>query len=301
MNNRYNSTKEQTEAVVEQFAKFAIRLSESRPKDLPRTFGFEIETPSADYVYERATRHFHTLELDCSFSDVLNFTSDGSVDNNDGTNASEGEDCYCECEDCTFHSCDCEHCEGNGSEDPSHDCGNCGGGSEYQEITSVGGLNTTHPLALDILKSAKLYDADINKSCGLHVHVGCADMTPAEIARVISAYRSLADIINPIAGRVNVYYANTNTDEDITATRNGNGTTKYKAVNTGNAFSNYRAKTIEFRQHAGTNSTTAVRAWAILLVALTEYAKNNLPVYWLARCADFDELAKELQLDKFIN
>jgi len=32
------------------------------------------------------------------------------------------------------------------------------------------------------------------------------------------------------------------------------------------------------------------------LVALVEYAKRNAPVYWLARCRDFDELAKELRL-----
>lgn len=296
----YRSTTEQAEAVGDQFARFALALDCAEPRELPRTYGFEIETPDADTVRENALRalraHNAGLEADnlpkVDLETVLDWKGDGSV-----TGSNQNEECECDCRSCAYHDCDCDDCE-NRNTDPDHDCGSdyCYNTGEYQEITSVGGTSTTHPLSLEILAEADLRNAEINDTCGLHVHVGSADLTPAQVAQVVSAYRVLANILNPIAERSDAYYCQTNTDEDITFARNGIGSQKYRAVNTGPHFSNYRPKTIEFRQHAGTNSTVAVRAWAVLLVALVEYAKNNRPVYWLARCRDFDELAKELRI-----
>lgn len=298
----YRSTAEQAEAVESQFARFALALDCAEPRELPRTYGYEIETPTADDVRNNASRALRAHNLAQEASDphaqpvtldsILDWKGDGSV-----TGANQNEECDCECSSCTYHDCDCDDCE-NRNTDPDHDCGNddCYNAGEFQEITSIGGTSTTHPLSLEILAQAKLYESEINDTCGLHVHVGSADLTGAQVASVISAYRALADILNPIAERAGVYYAQANPDEDIIRARRGEGTEKYRAVNTAPHFNQHRPSTIEFRQHAGTASTVAIRAWAVLLVHLVEYAKRNQPVYWLARCRDFDELAKELRL-----
>ena len=298
----YKSTSEQAEAVESQFARFALALDCAEPRELPRTYGFEIETPNADTVRENALRalrahnlareaddtHAHPIHLET----ILDWKGDGSV-----TGENQNEECECDCFDCRYHECDCDDCEQRNT-DPEHGCGSdyCYNAGTYQEITSVGGTSTTHPLSLEILADAKLREAEVNDTCGLHIHIGSGDLTPAQVASVISAYRALADILDPIAERAGAYYCQTNSDNDIAEARAGRGTEKYRAVNTAPHFSNYRPDTIEFRQHAGTVSTVAVRAWAVLLVHLVEYAKRNRPIYWLARCRDFDELAKELDL-----
>lgn len=299
----YRSTSEQAEAIESQFARFALALDCAEPRTLPRTWGFEIETPTADEVKQNAERAIraHNLEREThdphakpiTLYSILEWKGDGSV-----TGENQNEDCECDCRECVYHSCDCDDCEMNNNGEPEHDCGSddCYNAGQYQEITSVGGMNETHPLALEILSTAKLYEAEINDTCGLHIHIGSSDLTPAQVAGVISGYRAIRDIVNPIAERQGAYYCQDNTDHDIAEARQGRGSEKYRAVNTAPHFSNYRPDTIEFRQHAGTASTVAVRAWAVLLVALVEYAKRDQPVYWLARCRDFDELAKELRL-----
>lgn len=296
----YNSTSEQRQAIEDQFARFALALSVAEPRELPRTYGFEIETPSADRLRETALDDLRAdgaswSEAHNALSECLDWKQDGSV-----TGSNQNEECECDCRSCVYHDCDCDDCEMNNNGDPDHDCGSsdCYNGTEYQEITSIGGTTTTHPQSLDILKHAGLEFAEINDTCGLHIHIGSADLEPAQVAQVISAYRVIQQLINPIAERSGVYYAQENSDDDLALARTGYATQKYRAVNTATHFhtGNYRPKTIEFRQHAGTNSTASIRAWAVLLVALVEYAKRNSPVYWLARCADFDELAKELRL-----
>ena len=296
--NTYTSTQAQRQAIEDQFARFAFALRNAEPRELPRSYGYEIETPTADTIRENVLEQLQAegktwREAHEEMSECLDFKQDGSV-----SGENQNEECECDCNSCLYHECDCEHCEGNGSSDPEHDCGSeyCYNSGEYQEITSIGGTTTTHPKSLDLLERADLEHAEINDTCGVHLHIGSADLTGEEVARVISAYRAISDIMTPIAERGHVYYCQANEDHDIERAKRGQGSDKYRAVNTAPHFSGYRPKTIEFRQHAGTNSVHAVRAWAVLLVHLVEYAKRNKPVFWLARCADFDELATELGL-----
>lgn len=298
----YESTREQREAITSQWEEFRSALAKATPRELPRTYGYEIETPSADDVRLNVIRQLRAQNLEreandpharpVSLEEILLFKSDGSV-----TREDQSEDCECSCTSCNYHDCNCDNCEDN-NDSPEHDCGQseCNGAGEYQEITSVGGTTTTHPLSLKILRLADLKDAEVNDTCGLHIHVGSADLTPTQVAQVISAYRAIGDLLEPIAGRRDGYYCQDNTTAEVAQNRAGQGTEKYKAVNTSPHFSNHRPKTIEFRQHEGTNNPAEVRAFAVLMVHLVEYAKRNAPVYWLARCADFTELAKELRL-----
>lgn len=303
MRANYTSTSEQRTAILEQWQTFRKALAKATPRDLPRTYGFEIETPSADTVRDNAIRALraHNDEIEANdttqprigLDSILDWKGDGSV-----TGEDQNEECECDCRACIYHDCNCDTCDLNNDGEPDHDCGSsdCYNQGQYQEITSIGGTTTTHPLSLKILRLAELSGAEINDTCGLHIHIGSADLTSAQVAQVISAYRAISDLIEPIAGRRGDYYYQDNTTEEIAYARRGNGTDKYRAVNTSPHFSSYRPSTIEFRQHAGTNNPAEVRAFAVLLVHLVEYAKRNAPVYWLARCADFTELAKELRI-----
>jgi hypothetical protein len=50
------------------------------------------------------------------------------------------------------------------------------------------------------LESLGIRDCEINEACGLHIHVSSADLSPLQVAKVLTAWRLLADILDPIAG-----------------------------------------------------------------------------------------------------
>jgi len=275
-----------TYEVIRQFYTYAEALAEAEPTETPRTWGFEIETPDADNVHARID--FALMR------ENLEFKGDGSV-----TRGNDGDhDCECDCSDCE-HSCDCDNCDlTNGYTSLDH-CGGsaCSGTGEYQEITSIGGISTTHPEALAILAESGLSDCETNDSTGLHIHIGSADLTPQQVARVISAYRQALHILDPLAGRQGVYYAQAPRLADSDHARQGYGSEKYRAVNTATHFhdGSYRPKTIEFRQHAGETDTAKIRAWAMLLIEIVEFAKGNASVFWLGGARDLNHLRQMLR------
>jgi hypothetical protein len=280
----YNSTREQAEATAQQFADYARELESATPQTLKRTWGFEIETPDADIIANQLS-HAEGRVIDCK--------QDGSV-------TGGNQECDCDCRSCVYHDCDCDNCEDNNNGEPDHDCGNSECMGQYQELTSIGGLDTTHPEALDILTRYNLESCEINDSCGLHVHVWAGDLTPLQVARVLTLYRLSQDTMDTLAGRANVYYAQNNPTEHEDATRLGRNPDgrKYWAVNV-NPYFNYLnngtgVPTIEFRQHEGTNDTARVRAWGRVMVALVDYAKTDRPIYWVAKATDLRELLTAL-------
>lgn len=275
----YAETYAKQTKIRDQFETYAETLATAEPTATPRTWGFEIETPDADNVYARtdyATR-----------DGVLDFKGDGSVER------AYGGDCECECSECV-HSCDCDSCDvTNGYTDLDH-CGGgaCNGSGDYQEITSVGGLSTTHPTALDILDNAGLSDCETNDTTGLHVHIGSADLTPEQVARVISTYRQALPILDVLAGRAGVYYAQAPRLEHSEDARQGYASEKYRAVNTATHFhgGSFRPQTIEFRQHAGETNTAHIRAWACLMIEIVEFAKGTASVFWIGGARDLNHL-----------
>jgi hypothetical protein len=277
-------TNAQKVAILDQFETYAETLATAEPTTTARTWGFEIETPDADNVYARTTYDQREGTLD--------FKGDGSVER------AYGGDCECECSDCV-HSCDCDNCDlTNGYTSLDH-CGNgdCSGTGDYQEITSVGGISTTHPTALAILDQAGITDCETNDTTGLHIHLGSADLTPEQVARVISTYRQALHILDPLAGRSGVYYAQAPRLEHSEDARQGYASEKYRAVNTATHFhgGSFRPKTIEFRQHAGETNVDKIRAWAMLLIEIVEFAKGNASVFWIGGARDLNHLRQLLR------
>lgn len=293
---QFTSTNEQTAHIRREFDELINDLKNAPPEDLPRTFGFELETPSADQIRRDMTSEDRAL---------FNFTNDPSVSEEDR------QQCECSCSSCNYHECNCDNCEDQ-NDDPGHGCGNwdCEGNApEFTEITPAGfqGLSNTHPEHLEALKRANVSSADITELCGLHIHVGSGDLTALQVARVLTAWRMTDHILNPIAGmeRKNNRYCEDHDENEEWHARRGNGSEKYRAVNTAHHFSRLpggylhdpagRPPTLEFRRHEGTNSVARIRAWGWLMIQLVEFAKSDRPVYWLSKAQTLGELLKVIR------
>ncbi len=276
-----------------EFDQFAQDLAESAPAPTSRTWSFELETPDADDVNTALARAYRVqtpalTELigeQVNPRDILEFCGDGSV-----TKEGDNGDCECYCRECNWHECNCENCDQQ-NDDPDH-CGDsdCNGSGTYQEIKPATYCEGTHPAHLALLDMADIDEVEINDTCGLHIHIGSADLNARDVANVIRVYRALAHIIEPIAGRRNENYCRDNNErEAFSAQFLQESTEKYRAVNTAPHFATYRADTIEFRQHEGTNSTAEIRAWAMLMIRIVEFAKTNQTTLWLQDAQTFAE------------
>jgi hypothetical protein len=274
--------------LITDWAKFRQSFSnEAPPRDTPRSWGFEIETPEADELYHGLSSE--ELEL-------MDFCEDASID------GAGNEECECDCRYCYYHECDCDSCEVEGSNDPDHGCGNdaCySEGTEYQEVKTLdGGVKTTHPEALTALVGAGLETVKITSQCGLHLNIGSQDLTAQQVAKVLTAYRVGSWLFDTISGRTENRFAQAiSPDLEAQAIRE-TATGKYYAVNTSHHFNNVKHNPIrarlEFRQHAGENSASEIRAWAWLLCELVEFAKTDRPIYWLAQAKTLDQFRKAL-------
>jgi hypothetical protein len=295
-NPTFTSTYEQRAFIRAEFDQFAQDLANAEPTATPRTWSFEVETPDADKVNGAIMSHYRrqTAEIialvgeQANPRDMLEFCGDGSVERHDGAN----DDCECSCTDCTYHECDCDNCD-QGNTDPDHDCGSSDcyeGTGTYQEIKPATYCEGTHPKHLAMLELGNLDEAEINATCGLHIHLGSADLTARDVANTIRVYRALERILDPIAGRAGTYYAQKNDEAQARRVQFlRESTEKYYAVNTAPHFAGHRAQTIEFRQHDGTNSTNEIRAWAMLMIRIVEFAKTNRTTLWLQEAQTFNQ------------
>jgi hypothetical protein len=281
-----------------EFDLFARDLANGAPAPTSRTWSFELETPDADSVNTALMAHYRRQTADMTDligertdpREFIEFCGDGSVER-------EGDsgECECYCRECNWHECNCENCDQQ-NDDPDH-CGDsdCNGSGTYQEIKPATYCEGTHPPHLALLDLAGIADVEINGTCGLHVHIGSADLNARDVANVIRVYRALSHIIEPIAGRRNENYCQDNTErEAFSAQFLRESTEKYRAVNTAPHFSTYRADTIEFRQHDGTNDIDEIRAWAMFMIRIVEFAQTNATTLWLQDATTFAEAWKLL-------
>lgn len=130
--------------------------------------------------------------------------------------------------------------------------------------------------------SLRVVGAQVNRSCGLHVHFGAADMSDEHYVRIFKNYQrieKLVDSFMPVSrrGRNNTYcdtltdhnFSRCKTKADI-RTQMSNG--RYHKVN---PMSYVNHRTIEFRQHSGTTEYHKIYMWVEFLRALIEYSLKN--------------------------
>ena len=134
--------------------------------------------------------------------------------------------------------------------------------------------------------------SEVNESCGLHVHIGAANMTDAHYIRIIRNYQRLEALIDsfmPLSRRANnngfcrslqgFDFSRCTTKRDVYDLMNS----RYYKIN-GHAY--FRHQTIEFRQHSGTTDYTKISMWIQFLAALVKYSEKNE----ITSCNSIDEI-----------
>jgi hypothetical protein len=144
--------------------------------------------------------------------------------------------------------------------------------------------------------------AKVNKSCGLHVHIGAVDFTMTEFANIAKNYlvfEDFFDAIMPASRRAdaNIYIKSLRAkfgDYSHAAARRGMAAVSacrtineiIRCLNGADSSSRYyklnltafwRHRTIEFRQHSGTTDAEKAINWIELLMAFVEKAATSRP------------------------
>ncbi len=133
-----------------------------------------------------------------------------------------------------------------------------------------------------LCKSLDEVGAMVNRSCGLHVHIGAAAMTDAHYCRLVRNYQKLEPAIDSFMAESrrgnNSQWCRTLSDHNFTGC-----TTKaqiaqalnYDRYHKVNAEAYSRHRTIEFRQHQGTTSYEKISRWVMFLAKLVEYSYSK--------------------------
>ncbi len=125
--------------------------------------------------------------------------------------------------------------------------------------------------------------ATVNKSCGLHVHIGAATLTPKQLANVFNNYYYLESLIDTFMARsrrrdTNPYcrsladHSALTRCESMTDVKITLNCDRYHKVN---PMSYERHSTIEFRQHQGTTDYKKILNWVMFCGKLVEWSKKN--------------------------
>ena len=134
--------------------------------------------------------------------------------------------------------------------------------------------------------------ARVNKSCGIHVHVGGHDLAPAAIHRAALLWRELQEatdlLVSPArregerqcrCGAMHCHFAQRLNDQDLRLIADGcwericTSELRYRTFNAG---SMHRIPTVEFRQHQGSLNATKIWAWADYCQAMLKAGQRGL-------------------------
>ena len=121
---------------------------------------------------------------------------------------------------------------------------------------------------------------DVNKSCGIHVHIDCNDLTAQHIANIWNRYRAneaQIDSFMPRSRRAsnNQYCGTLTTQPELTAAQDVRSTcrqrpNRYYKVNL-TSYAKYG--TVEFRQHSGSLNAAKINHWINFLLQFVEASK----------------------------
>jgi hypothetical protein len=159
--------------------------------------------------------------------------------------------------------------------------------------------------AVEVMNALEQCGAEVNRSCGLHVHFGIERMAWKSVKRIIETYAHNQDLINSTlpASRRNVHFVrdlpltsndsngrddygvnlerisnfdDTYSTDDVVSFLGGSSgyhNSRYFAVNLLGAWS--RHKTIEFRAHGGTVDGEKLEMWVRFLHMIVKSAETT--------------------------
>lgn len=192
--------------------------------------------------------------------------------------------------------------------------------------TGTGGLELVSPIlrgeaglqeAATAVNALRMAGARVDRSCGLHVHVGMGRLSGASIMKILDLYAANQSNINGMVTRSritsnycsplshrggyrgNIYdqFRTMTRTAEMKATARSFG--RYNVVNI-NAYAKYG--TLEFRQHQGTLNGEKVTAWVQFLMALIEKAVSMDDAF--VASADlstfFDDIALDGNIKNFL-
>lgn len=132
-----------------------------------------------------------------------------------------------------------------------------------------------------VCKTLNKADAKVNQSCGLHVHIGAANLTDNQYCNVFVNYLYLEEIID-------TFMAQSRRDNQYAATLSQHASAIKRATTKSdiayalgsryfkvNPYSYTRHKTIEFRQHGGTTNYDKISHWVMFCGKLVNWSMNN--------------------------
>lgn len=132
-------------------------------------------------------------------------------------------------------------------------------------------------------KALNSVGARVNKSCGLHVHIGAEKLTGEQYVNVFKNYQKLEKVIDTFMAESrradNGFYCRSLNQIDFSDYHSVQdviyrvGCCRYYKVN---ALSYSRHKTIEFRQHQGTTNFKKISNWIKFCAKLVNYSRFNV-------------------------
>lgn len=124
--------------------------------------------------------------------------------------------------------------------------------------------------------------ATVNRSTGLHVHVGAEELTDEQYVNVFANYKLLEEVIDSFMAKSrrandsqwcaslrNHDFSDCTTIEDVRCEL------RYSRYHKVNAESYDRHNTVEFRQHQGSTDFTKIKNWVNFCIKLVEWSKDN--------------------------
>ena len=159
---------------------------------------------------------------------------------------------------------------------------NCYSGSDAIECVSPILDNTTTGFKSleNCCKTLNEAGAYVNKTCGLHVHVGIEKLSQAQIVNIYKNYQKLESLINSFMApsRRNGQWACSLESFDFEFCNNIRDLqreigTRYCKVN---PMSYDRHHTVEFRQHGGTTDYKKISMWVNFCCKLVAWSMNNV-------------------------
>lgn len=155
----------------------------------------------------------------------------------------------------------------------------------YNGIECVSPILDNNKAGLDSLKncckSLNEAGAQVNKSCGLHVHVGVAHLKGEQLVNIYKNYQKLESLIDSFMApsrRSNCRWARSLGGFDFSNCHDASDLryeigTRYCKVNP-EAYE--RHQTVEFRQHQGTTDYEKISMWVSFCTKLVAWSMDNV-------------------------